>query len=267
MTAKRTELGAGTPSRCPVPASVIPPPSAERELPLLAAACHELRPAVTHLRVLTRTLRDGADRLPDAQRYELADLAYDLSQHLMEVIDQVGTDAIGQVGTEVIGRVRTEVIGQVRPAGAGEPDDEAVGRAQQPVARILPMVTAMVPGERLRLHVEPMVRWRQVHAQHFRQILINLLDNAVRHGRRDGPVRLSVATRTDGLVLIVANEIVPRESHGVASHPTPGHRRAGQAGLGLRIVRHLVALEGGTMTAYELWPSHVVVQVLLPNPA
>ena len=87
----------------------------------------------------------------------------------------------------------------------------------------------------------------------LRQILLNLLDNAVKYGPRgQTDSRRRVEHATGGLTLAVEDEGpgVPRRRGSRGSGSRSGARRdrpkAG-TGLGLAIVRELVTLHGGTV--------------------
>ena len=86
----------------------------------------------------------------------------------------------------------------------------------------------------------------------IRQILFNLLSNAIAFSLPGGTVTLSAERRSDGIVLSVADrgrgipsEIVERVFHRFETHALGSQHRG--AGLGLSIVRSFVELHGGVV--------------------
>lgn len=86
------------------------------------------------------------------------------------------------------------------------------------------------PGPAVYMQVNPTVVWR---------VLWNLVDNAARATGPDGHVWVSVG-RSTGTELIVSDD-----------GPGPGNGPSGSAGIGLSVVRHLVAGSGGRLEIGE----------------
>jgi len=82
--------------------------------------------------------------------------------------------------------------------------------------------------------------------------LINLVDNAAKHGRADGPVTLRARPAGEGLALAVLDEgpgIVAGEEQRVFGMFTrlEGSDRRGGTGLGLAIVKHVLLQHKATL--------------------
>ncbi len=100
------------------------------------------------------------------------------------------------------------------------------------------------------------------------QVISNLVSNALRHGRRDGPVRLSTETAGDVVSIEVHNEGKPIPPELVPQLFEPfkrGTDTAGGVGLGLFIVRALVAGHGGRVEVRSREGEGTTFRVELPR--
>jgi signal transduction histidine kinase len=198
---------------------------------LLRSVCHEVRPSIATLSSLV-TAMDG-QTCPE-RRTEMAGLATQHAAHALSVLAEASAIAAG------------------RSDGPGE---------GVPLGEILPYVTATVPDGRLRTATSrAAARW-PVHRQHTQQILGNLVGNAVDHS--PGIVRVDARLRAGRLRLTVAdqggsNPRLVRALH--RSTPPPD-----DIGLGLWVVRHLVATRGGRLRARAGRTAGLVVEVALPR--
>jgi signal transduction histidine kinase len=89
-----------------------------------------------------------------------------------------------------------------------------------------------------------------VDAQRVRQILFNLVSNAIRFSNAGGYVRVAAARRSGQVIFTVSDDgvgiprdVLPGVFRPFETHATQGRR--GGAGLGLSIVKSLVGLHGG----------------------
>lgn len=88
----------------------------------------------------------------------------------------------------------------------------------------------LLPGGPAYVAISPILVWR---------VLRNLVDNAARAAGPGGQVELTIG-RSSGTEIIVADD-----------GPGPGRGRAGSAGLGLPVVRQLLAAAGGELEISE----------------
>ncbi|AVT41678.1 sensor histidine kinase [Plantactinospora sp. BB1] len=212
-------------------------PAAGSETLLLRMFCHELRSPIESLRSLTRALAEESVPLDPTQRHGLAALAQEQAAHLA-----------------VLCRQATSVTQSL-----AEPVDRPV-----PLSQVLPTaVAAQAPPHRLTVRLSRGAGARLVPAHRIRQILANLVDNALRHGPPEGHVRVSASVRAGALVLVVADE--GRSCRALLAALARTAPPPGVSGLGLWIVRQLVAAEGGTITAYRT-TGGTAVRVSLPAP-
>jgi two-component system, OmpR family, sensor kinase len=197
----------------------------------LRNVCHELRPPVA---TLTSLLRAIENQPSPERRAVLAQLAVEHVSHAESVLRQAAAVAQGL---------------NTRPA------DPA------PLDEVLPVVVTAAPGDRLSLGATPAaLRWL-VHPQHTRQILINLIGNAVRYS--PGRIRLTAGLHGRRLRLTVADQGGPTPELMTAMRrqsPPPDDR-----GLGLWLVRQLAQAHGGTVRAVPLAPTGLVMEVKLPR--
>jgi signal transduction histidine kinase len=118
------------------------------------------------------------------------------------------------------------------------------------------------PGENLGAYVDP---------KRKRQVLTNLISNALDHGAPDRPVRVSLRRVTGGCVIVVSNEgdPIPRDVLPSLFEPFrrgpdggPAQHR-GHMGLGLYIVQQIVQAHEGRVDV-ESTPSGTHFMVFIP---
>ena len=112
-------------------------------------------------------------------------------------------------------------------------------------------------------------------AARLRQVLSNLLGNALQHGSEGGPIELSAHSDGSIVVFSVHNEGAPIPSDMLATifdplvrRATPesaAHRVPGSIGLGLYIVREIVLAHGGTIDVVSTRQEGTRFTVRLPR--
>lgn len=130
------------------------------------------------------------------------------------------------------------------------------------------------PGRTLRFHSDGDLtgEW---DAARLRQVISNLMGNALQHGSEDGPIELSALSQPSTVVLHVRNEGVPIPSEALATIFDPLVRHAlaesaasrapGSIGLGLYIVREIVVAHGGTVEVASTAQEGTTFTVCLPR--
>ncbi|SCL32418.1 Histidine kinase-, DNA gyrase B-, and HSP90-like ATPase [Micromonospora nigra] len=206
---------------------------------LLRVLCHELRTPVSTLTSLTRALADEARPLAGDDRRAISALAREQAEHLHGLLAEVA--------------VSTGVL-----ALATCWEDRLV-----PLAEILPAVATLVPPERRRIEVTRNAGHCRVPQRRTRQVLTNLVENALRHGPAAGAVGIVATRRRCGLSITVTDEgHVDDTLLEALGRSVPS---AGLSGLGLWIVRQLLAADGGAVRLHRLRPGGVAVEVVLPH--
>ena len=202
---------------------------------LIANVSHELRTPITALQAVLENLVDGVAE-PDPATLRTA-----LTQ------------------TERLGRLVTELLDLSRIDGGVL----ALDRHEFPVADLLAEavaeaeVAAAAADRRVSFHtaVTPAGATAYADRQRLHQVIVNLLDNAVRHGPADGKVTIAARADADALVIEVADEGpgIPREErYRVFERFTRGERSTGGGtGLGLAIARWVVVLHHGTISVVD----------------
>lgn len=215
---------------------------------LIANVSHELRTPISALQAVLENLVDG---VPDAGTLRTA-----LAQ----------SERLGTLVTELLdlSRIDAGVHALDRSEFALAPlFAEVIAEAE---------VNAAAVGRSARVHGSVRPEGATAHADRGRlhQILVNLLDNAVRHGPPEGEVWLSARASPDGLVIEVRDQgpgIPTEERHLVFQRFTRGERGAGGGtGLGLAIARWVVDLHGGTIAVVDAHPARAgcLIRVTLP---
>lgn len=121
-------------------------------------------------------------------------------------------------------------------------------------------ITAHLPDERVEIQGDPL---------RLEQVVSNLLSNAIKFSPGGGPVRIDVTMEGSDVVLSVSDRGVgiPREE--LPSMFLPFRRRrpdiAPGAGLGLSVVRHIVAAHGGSIDVQSDPGAGTTFRVRLPR--
>ncbi|MCC2672672.1 MAG: domain S-box, partial [Armatimonadetes bacterium] len=135
-----------------------------------------------------------------------------------------------------------------------EPMD-AVEAARQAVQTALPGIE--VRGHQLHVSLPSSPVWVEADALRLEQVITNLLNNAAKYTEPGGEITLTVEAGTGGEALIwvrdnglgIAPEMLPRVFDLFAQADRSLERSQGGLGIGLTLVRRLVEMHGGTVTA------------------
>ncbi|MFZ2488365.1 MAG: HAMP domain-containing sensor histidine kinase [Anaerolineae bacterium] len=113
----------------------------------------------------------------------------------------------------------------------------------------------------------------QGDADRLKQLLLNLVSNAIAHTPADGVVRLSLHRRPDGWVRVtvadtgvgIAPDDLPHIFNRFWRADKARTRGAGGSGLGLSIAKSIAEAHGGTITVESELGKGTVFEVLLPQ--
>ena len=131
---------------------------------------------------------------------------------------------------------------------------------------------ATANGLAFETDIEPAARVLSVDPEALRQILTNLLENAVRHTPSGGTIRVTATAKRSGVVLAVtdtgigiAPEHLPRIFERFYRVDPARSREHGGTGLGLAIVKHLVEGHGGRVEAESTVGRGTVISMTFPT--
>jgi PAS domain S-box-containing protein len=190
---------------------------------------HELRTPLTVITGMLSTLRDRMDTLPSATTHELLDAAGRNARQMAELLDAVSDARRAQHGLLPVVPEQTNVTRLVRDAVA----DVVAGHGVP-----MPVINASVDVEAT---VDPM---------RIRQVISNLLSNALKFSPPNTPVTVTVTTTEDELEITVhdAGPGIPedRRDELFSKFGRLGHTGHGM-GLGLYISRAIARAHGGDL--------------------
>lgn len=208
----------------------------------LATLAHELRNPLAPIRSAAELLR--MEHLGEAQRTRAMDVIDRQVSHMVRLIDDLMDVTRIATGRLVIKREIVDL--------------------RELVSRAIELARPRIDAQRLRFTAvlpEAPVN-AEVDATRIVQAIGNLLDNSAKHTEADGTIELELRTEGDEVMLRVKDdgagidpEMLPNVFELFAqARPGPG-RHAGM-GVGLALVRRIVELHGGTVTADSRGTGH-----------
>jgi signal transduction histidine kinase len=198
----------------------------------VSGVSHELRTPLAQIRMFSETLLLGRVRSEAEGRRSLEIIARE-TQRLGQLVENVLLFARGDRRQEP--RIKRETV-RMAPLVA----DVADSFADLAAARQARIITNL--DERIVASVDPGA---------VRQILLNLLDNAVKYGPAGQTVTVGLRIESDRALLVVEDEgegIDPKDAPRVwqpFSRLAHSAAATGGTGIGLSIVRQLTELHGG----------------------
>ncbi|WP_128382454.1 sensor histidine kinase [Streptomyces cavernae] len=209
---------------------------------------HELRTPLTNIRGWLDAAQDGLAETDAALITSLQEEA-ELLQH---IVDDLQVLAAADAGTLRLSPQELDLRELM----------EQTMSAHRATAHAGGVETAVHAPDGLWIHADPV---------RLRQVLGNLLSNAIRHTPPNGRVTLS-ARRVAGAVAIevkdtgsgIGQEDLPRVFDRFWRAEQSRNRRTGGSGLGLSIVRQLVRAHGGDVSVASRPHVETVFQVRLP---
>jgi two-component system phosphate regulon sensor histidine kinase PhoR len=228
--------------------------AAERmRVDFVANASHELRTPLATLVGYSETLREAGDTLDEATRERFTIIVHDEARRMQRLVE----DLIS------LSRIEAEKFSAPTDAVPLRPlVEEAIGNARYPKG---------APTGTLKLDAEPDLPSVAGERNEIQQLLDNLISNALRYGRRGGPVTVRVARERDMVRVTVSDEgegipakHIPRVTERFYRVDPSRSRSLGGTGLGLSIVKHIVERHRGRLKIESEVGRGTSVHVLLP---
>ncbi|MFE3755790.1 ATP-binding protein [Nocardia tengchongensis] len=214
----------------------------------IANVSHELRTPITALGAVLENLVDGVAQ-PDPATLRTA---HAQTQRLSLLVSELL--ALSSIEAGAVRLDREPVALEPLLAEVVAEAEVMAAAVDRPVRFTIAVATPglTVHADRARLH----------------QVLLNLLDNATRHGPAHGEVRVHAHTAHGGRTVIEVSDDGPgipaAERAGVFERFTRGGRATGGGtGLGLAIARWIVDLHGGTIAVADPGSR---IRITLPPP-
>jgi signal transduction histidine kinase len=217
----------------------------------VANVSHELRTPLTIIGGFAETLQDP--EVPAARRAEFAKTIFSNTQRMQRIVDELLD----------LSRIET---------GHWRPRPESI-RIADVAAEVFGRNAASAKSKSVRLDtsIDPDAQTILADRTALEQILLNLVENALRHTGEGGRIAIETSPETDGVSLIVSDtgsgippEHLPRIFERFYRADSGRSREAGGTGLGLAIVRHLVEAHGGMVRAESVVGAGTTIRIFLP---
>jgi two-component system phosphate regulon sensor histidine kinase PhoR len=215
-----------------------------------ANVSHEIKTPLTAIKGFVETLRSGALEKPEEARRFLEIIDRHTERLAAIIGDLMKLSEIEQRGQLPVRRARlrpalSNAVEVCRPAGAER-------------------------GIRVSLDCDEEME-AEIHPAFLEQALVNLVENAIKHGPDGGRVRVA-ADRTESEIRIrvidrgpgIAPPHLPRIFERFYRVDKSRSRKEGGTGLGLAIVKHIIQAHGGRVAAESVVGEGSVFSVFLP---
>jgi signal transduction histidine kinase len=212
---------------------------------LMADVAHELRTPLAVLRGRLEGVLDGVYPRDDPQISQLLDETHVLSR----LIEDLRTLALSDAGALQLEKEPTDVVSLVQ---------DVVSSMQIEATRKSVSLNVMTSTEDVELDLD---------ALRIREVLTNLLSNALRHTAAGRAVTVSLSGTREGAVLTVSDTgegMPPEQVARIFDRFYKGSESRG-SGLGLTIAKSIVTAHGGEITASSQLGRGTSVTLTLPR--
>jgi two-component system, OmpR family, sensor histidine kinase KdpD len=214
---------------------------------LLSSVSHDLRTPLAAITGAASTLLQKDITFGAAERQELVQTIYEEAEHLNQII------------RNVLDMTRLEV-GAIKVKKEWQPFEEIVGAALHRLAEKLKdrPLKITLPDDLPLIPFDPLL---------IEQVLMNLLDNAIKYSPQGAPIELSAAVRDGDIVVELEDRgpgIPPGEEEKIFDKLVRGPAAGGGIGLGLTICRAIITAHGGRIWAENRMGGGAVFHFTLP---
>ena len=206
----------------------------------LSVMSHELRTPLNAILIMSQVMLEGVRGSLNERQLRAMQTITESGQHLLAMINDILDITSVQAGTVVLDRALHEVDALCAPL---------IDRLRAEAATRSQSIDYVCPSE-------PLYLWAD--GRRFGQIVRHLLENAMKFTPDGGQISLFVQPDLDRRVLSVriedngigiAHDAIERIFQPFTQADSALSRQFGGSGIGLTLVRHLVELHGGTITA------------------
>jgi signal transduction histidine kinase len=212
---------------------------------LMADIAHELRTPLSVLQGRLEGLLDGVYQRDDQQMSELLNETRVLSR----LIEDLRTLALSEAGALPLQTEMSDIVDLVQ---------DAVRTIRTEATRSSVALNVNAPPTRIVIDVDPV---------RIREVLTNLLSNAVRHTAAGGAVTVSVSSTDEAATVAVSDTgegMRPEELERIFDRFYKGPASRG-SGLGLTIAKGLINAHGGEIAAASQRGTGTTVSFTLPR--
>jgi two-component system sensor histidine kinase KdpD len=216
---------------------------------VLSSVSHDLRAPMAVIASASSTLLEHGHRLPGSGREEMARIIHEEARRLNELLKSLLDITRLQSGSLHVNR-----------------DWESI---EEVVGSVLRRIEARAGGRHLLTSVPSELPLLHVDAILVEQVLLNLLDNAIKHSGSEDPIEVEVAVRgVDSVVVSVIDHGTGIDSSELTRIFDKFYRGApsagGGLGLGLTIAKGIVNAHGGRIWANPTVGGGLTIQFTLP---
>lgn len=219
------------------------------DVDLVAVTSHEMRTPLAAIRGFTHTLQTRRDELTRAEVDEFLGVISQQTDRLVQMVDDLLAMSRLEAGTMPIDTASMLVVPFLR--------DVISGLGEQRTRVELRITTDLPPAI-------------DADAKRLRQILTNLLQNALKYSDQDRPVTVAAGGGGDAIIFDVIDRgpgIDPNEVDRIFEPFYRGSTRRDEdgAGLGLAITRRLATAMGGRVDVASTTGAGSLFRVTLPR--